>query len=125
MNKSKIIFWIATAIIFLWCGVMTAIFFGSEEQKAGMEHFGYPPYFAPMVSVFSIIGSLALVLPFVPARVKEWAYFGFALNFIGAAISNWAVDGFSFGVVFPLLFFVPLGVSYVWFHKIEAAKAAG
>lgn len=117
MKIQKIIFWICTGIIFLWCGVMTVVFFGSPEQKAGMAHFGYPPYFGPMVSIFSIIGSLALVLPAVPARVKEWAYFGFALNFIGAAVSNWAVDGFGFGVVFPLLFFVPLGVSYGLFHK--------
>lgn len=121
MKLQKIIFWIATAVIFLWCGVMTVVFFGSEEQKAGMEHFGYPPYFGPMVSVFSILGSLALVLPFVPARLKEWAYFGFALNFIGAAVSNWEVDGLGFGVVFPLLFFVPLGVSYFLFHKMSKA----
>lgn len=119
MNRNKIIFWISTAVIFLWCGVMTLVFFGSEEQKAGMAHYGYPPYFAPMVSVFSIIGSLALVLPAVPARVKEWAYFGFALNFIGAALSNLAVDGLNFGTVFPLLFFIPLGFSYAMFHKMN------
>jgi uncharacterized membrane protein YphA (DoxX/SURF4 family) len=124
MNKNKIIFWIATGIIFLWCGVMSAVFFGSEAQKAGMEHYGYPPYFAPMVSVFSIIGALVLVLPFVNARFKEWAYFGFALNFIGAAVSNWAVDGPGFQVVFPLLFFIPLVASYLLFHKMEAAKKA-
>lgn len=88
MKRNKIIFWIATGIIFFWCGVMTVIFFGSEEQKAGMEHFGYPSYFGPMISVFAILGSLALVLPFVPAKMKEWAYFGFALNFIGASVSN-------------------------------------
>jgi uncharacterized membrane protein YphA (DoxX/SURF4 family) len=117
MKKDNIIFWIATGIIFFWCGVMSLIFFGSAEQKAGMEHFGYPPYFAPMISIFAILGSIILVVPAVPARLKEWAYFGFVMNFIGAAWSNWAVDGLGFGVVFPLLFFVPLGVSYVLFHK--------
>lgn len=120
MKKQKIIFWICTGIIFLWCGVMSVVFFGSEQQKAGMEHFGYPPYFGPMVSIFSILGSLALVLPFVPARVKEWAYFGFALNFIGAAVSHLAVEGLGAAVLFPLLFFVPLGVSYYLFHKMAA-----
>lgn len=103
---------------------MTVVFFGSEEQKMAMEHYGYPSYFATMINIFSILGSLALVLPFVPARVKEWAYFGFALNFIGAAVSNWAVDGFGFQVVFPLLFFVPLGVSYFLFHKKQASVSA-
>jgi hypothetical protein len=37
-------------------------------------------------------------------------------------ISNWAADGFRFGVVFSLLFFVPLEVSYFLFHKIEDSK---
>lgn len=123
MKRNNIIFWIATAVIFIWCGVMTVVFFGSEEQKMAMEHYGYPPYFAPLVNVFSIIGSLVLVLPFAPARLKEWAYFGFALSFIGAAVSNWAVDGFGFQVVFPLLFFVPLGVSYYLFHNMKQGKA--
>ena len=117
MNKNNIIYWISTGIIFLWCGVMTVVFFGSAEQKAGMEHFGYPPYFGSMVSVFSILGSLILVIPAAPARLKEWSYFGFALNFIGAAVSTWAVDGFGFGIIFPLVFFLPLGVSYFLYHK--------
>jgi DoxX-like family len=117
MNKSKIIFWIATTIIFLWCGVMSLVFFGSEEQRMGMEHLGYPPHFTTMVSVFSIVGAVGLMLPATPSRLKEWAYFGFALNFIGAAVSTWAVDGLGFGVVFPLLFFIPLGASYYYFRK--------
>jgi len=117
MKKNNIIYWISTGIIFLWCGVMTLVFFGSAEQKAGMEHFGYPPYFGPMVSIFSMLGALILVIPAAPARLKEWAYFGFALNFIGAAVSTWSVDGFGPGIIFPLVFFLPLGVSYFLYHK--------
>ena len=124
MKKSKIIFWIATSIIFFWCGIMTIVFFGSETSKAAMAHSGYPPYFGPMANIFSIIGAFGLVLPFVPDRLKEWAYAGFSFNFIGAAVSNWAVDGFGFQVIFPLLFFIPLALSYFQFHKLEKMKAA-
>jgi hypothetical protein len=119
MKKTKIIFWLTTSIIFFWCGILTIVFFGSETSKAAMTHYGYPPYFGPMVNVFSVIGAVALVLPFVPARLKEWAYAGFALNFIGASVSNWAVDGFSFQVVFPLLFLGILAVSYFQHHKLQ------
>ena len=124
MKKSKIIFWIATSIIVFWCVIMTIVFFGSEAAKAAMAHYGYPPYFGPMANIFSIIGAFGLVLPFVPARLKEWAYAGFSFNFIGAAVSNWAVDGFGFQVIFPLLFFIPLALSYFQFHKLEKMKAA-
>lgn len=119
MKKTKIVFWIATSIIFFWCGILTIVFFGSETSKAAMAHYGYPPYFGPMVNVFSIIGALALVLPFVPARLKEWAYAGFSLNFIGASVSNWAVDGFSFQVIFPLLFLGILAISYTQYHNLQ------
>lgn len=37
MKKDKIIFWICTGVIFLWCGVMSLVFFGSEAQKAGVN----------------------------------------------------------------------------------------
>lgn len=74
MNKNKIIFWIATGIVFFWCGVMTVIFFGSEESKAAMEHYGYPPYFCTDGQYFQYYRAVVLVLPAVPARLKEWAH---------------------------------------------------
>ena len=122
MKRSKLFYWISTSILFIWFGLMSLVFFGSEEQKAGMTHYGYPPYFGPMVSVFGIIGSTALLFPFVPARLKEWAYFGLALNIIGATVSGWAVDGFGMHLLFPLFFFIPLVVSYLGHHKMETEK---
>lgn len=121
MKKFKVIFWITTLIIFLWEGVMPALFSNSEMAKEGMRHLGYPEYFGAMLTVFKVLGTLALVLPFVNSRIKEWAYAGFAIDFIAAGVSHWAVDGFGVQAIFPFVFLAILAGSYLSFHKIKSA----
>jgi DoxX-like family len=38
-----------------------------------------------------MIGVLALLVPMVPARLKEWAYAGFAINLISALIAHLSI----------------------------------
>lgn len=121
MKKHKLIFWITTIIIFVWEGVMPALFSNSEMAKEGMRHLGYPEYFGVMLTVFKVLGALALLLPFVSSRLKEWAYAGFAIDFIAAAVSHWAVDGFGGQAAFPFVFLAILAGSYLSFHKIKSA----
>ncbi len=122
MKKNKIIFWVATLFIFLFEGVMPALTFQSELAKEGIRHLGYPDYFGNTLVVFKVLGSFVLILPQLPKRVKEWAYAGFAFDFIFACISHTAVDGITFNSFFPLVIFAILIVSYVYFHKINAAE---
>lgn len=118
MKKDKIIFWIATSIIAIMEGVMPALTSQTELAKEGIRHLGYPEYFGNALVVFKVLGVLALVVPQVPKRVKEWAYAGFAFDFIFAAISHGAVDGISGQTFFPLVIFGILIVSYIYYHKI-------
>ena len=71
--------------------------------------------------VFKVLGVLALVIPQIPPRVKEWAYAGFAFDFIFASISHTAVDGVTFGTFFPFIVLGVLAVSYIYYHKLAAA----
>lgn len=119
MKKHKIIFWVTTAIIFLMEGVMPAFFANSEDSKKGMEHLGYPSYFGIVLAVFKVLGALALIIPLVPKRIKEWAYAGFIFDFLFASISYFIVDGPGFFAVFPLLFLGILGLSYNSYHKLN------
>jgi DoxX-like family len=124
MKATKIIFWITTAVIFLFEGVMPALFSQNEEAKEAFRHLGYPLYFGTLLTVFKVLGSLALIIPQVPGRIKEWAYAGFAIDFISASVSYFAVDGPGFFAIFPLIFLVILIVSYVCYHKMTDAKLA-
>ena len=74
-----------------------------------------------MLTVFKVLGALALIIPQVPARVKEWAYAGFAIDFISAFVSIWAVDGVSGMTFFPLIVLGVLIVSYVYYHKLKGS----
>lgn len=122
MKKAKIIFWITTIIIFLFEGVMPALFSQSQEAKEGIRHLGYPEYFGNALVVFKILGVLVLVIPSIPKNVKEWAYAGFGFDFIFASISHFAIDGAGFQSFFPLIFLVILAISYIYYHKIERYK---
>ncbi len=120
MRTTKIIFWTTTVLIFLFEGVMPALTSQSEMAKEGIRHLGYPEYFGVMLTVFKVLGALVLIIPQVPARVKEWAYAGFAIDFICAAVSLAAVDGISGLTFFPLIVLVILILSYQSYHKLYA-----
>ena len=116
MKKTKIIYWTTTIIIFLVEGILP------HTQRAAETkiHLGYPDYFGIMLNVFKVIGVLALVIPTVKGRFKEWIYAGFGINFISASISWWAVDGFTLQSILPLLFLGILIASYIYYHKLQS-----
>jgi len=122
MKKTKIIFWVTTIIIFLMEGVIPAFTSQTELAKEGIRHLGYPSYFGNALVVFKVLGGLALVIPLVSRRIKEWAYAGFAFDFIFASISHGAIDGMDFQTFFPLIFLVLLVISYIAYHKINAVS---
>lgn len=121
-KTNKIIFWTATIIIFLFEGVMPAFTSQTELAKEGIRHLGYPEYFGNALVVFKVLGALALVIPQVPNRIKEWAYAGFTFDFLFASISHFAVDGFDFQTIFPIIILAILMVSYVYFHKLNGTS---
>ncbi len=114
----KTIYWASTGFIFLFEGVMPALTSNTEVAVEGIRHLGYPDYFRVMLTVFKVLGSLALILPFVKGNVKEWIYAGFGIDFTSAFVSLWVVDGFGGQTVFPLVVFAILITSYIYYHKM-------
>jgi len=120
MKREKVFFWTATIFIALFEGLMPALTWQSELAKEGIRHLGYPEYFGNALVVCKILGVLALIIPQVPKRIKEWAYAGFAFDFIFATISHGAVDGINGLTFFPLIILGILAVSYIYYHKLNA-----
>jgi len=118
-RSDKIIFWITTGLIFLVESVMPGLTFNTALAKQGIAHLGYPDYFRLELTFFKVLGGLALIIPSVPARIKEWAYFGFVLDFVSAFLGHVIIDGFDGQAMFPLLMLVILIISYVYYHKIS------
>ena len=101
---------------------MPALTSQTEMAKEGIRHLGYPGYFGTMLAVFKICGTLALIIPQIPKRIKEWAYAGLSFDFISATVSIWAVDGFSLTALFPLIILAILFVSYFSYHKLQGGE---
>ncbi len=124
MKTTKIIFWTTTSIIFLFEGVLPALTGHTDMAKQGIAHLGYPDYFRIELNILKVLGAIALILPMVPARIKEWAYFGFAINMLSAFIGHAAVDGLNGQTFFPLIVMAILITSYACYHKLQDQKLA-
>ena len=123
MKKDKIIYWTTTGIV---CAVMlfSAINFSFNRplSPAGesFAHLGLPNYFKIELTVAKILGVLALLIPNIPTKTKEFAYFGFAITLVSASIAHFSTgDGIQF-IIDPLLFLGALIVSYWYFNKIKS-----
>ncbi|MEZ4771941.1 MAG: DoxX family protein [Bacteroidia bacterium] len=119
MKTTKIIYWVCTTIIVLFEGLLPALTSHTPIAVEGIRHLGYPDYFRVMLTVFKVLGALALILPAVKGRFKEWAYVGFGITFISAAVSHGVVDGLDFQTFFPLIILAILVTSYLSYHKIH------
>jgi hypothetical protein len=68
---------------------------------------------------------LAMLVPGVPAKAKEFAYFGFGITLVSAAIAHFSVGDPALFAIDPLLFLGALVVSYMLFLEREGSAAAG
>jgi DoxX-like family len=89
--------------------------------EGAFVHLGFPPYFKVELTVAKILGVLALIIPAVPFKVKEFAYAGFAITLVSAAIAHFGRgDATNLSVLYvfdPLGFFGLLTVSFFYFEK--------
>ena len=96
--------------------------------EGAFVHLGFPPYFKVELTIAKILGVLALVIPAVPFKVKEFAYAGFAITLVSAAIAHFGGgDARNLSVLFvvdPLVFFCLLAVSYYYFEKSHSFETA-
>lgn len=121
MKKFKIIFWVATVLIILWEGIMplSTVLFTPEYVNAGTKPLGYPDYFAYALIACKVLGVLAISIPKIPGKLKEWAYAGLSFNLIFAFISHAYVDKNIAYMLMPLVVLGILVVSYVYHNKIQ------
>ena len=120
MKTTKILYWVTTSIICLFAS--SAIFMNSEMAKEGTAHVGIPRWLGLEISIGQLIGLVLLIVPMVPARVKEWAYVGFGILYISAAVAHIAIGDPLGNTIMAIVFFGLLITSYVNFHKLQKAK---
>lgn len=84
-------YWISTALFALQMGFTAFAQLRLPEVASAFVRLGFPAYFRVELSWAKFAGIAALILPMVPARMKEWAYAGFAITLVSAIIAHLAV----------------------------------
>jgi hypothetical protein len=121
MKTTKIIYWLTTSIICLFAS--TAIFMNSKMAIEGTTHLGIPRWLGLEISIGQLIGLVLLIIPAIPARVKEWAYVGFGIMYISAGVAHIAIGDPLNNTIMALVFFGLLLASYISFHRLQKAKS--
>ena len=116
-------FWIATALFCLQIGFTAYAQLRLPQVAAAFAHLGFPDYFRVQLSLAKFFGVVVLLAP-APARLKEWAYAGFAITLGSALIAHLAVgdgpEAWGWAVGTGVLW----GLSYFFWRHLEAAPAS-
>src|SRR5215468_1208908 len=92
-KATTIVYWIVTSLLCLQLGFTAYAQLRLPQVAAAFTHLGFPAYFRVELAWAKLLG-VALLLAPVPARLKEWAYTGFAITLGSALIAHISVgDG--------------------------------
>ncbi len=92
-KAATIAYWSVTALFCLQMSFTAYAQLSLPQVAEAFARMGFPDYFRVELSWAKLLG-VALLLAPVPARLKEWAYAGFAINLVSAVIAHFAVgDG--------------------------------
>jgi hypothetical protein len=85
-------FWTVTALFCLQIGFTAYAQLRLPQVAEAFTHLGFPDYFRVELSWAKLLGVVLLLAP-VPARLKEWAYAGFAITSArrSSPTSRWAM----------------------------------
>ena len=116
-------FWISTALFALQMSFTAYAQLRIPDVAAAFAHLGFPAWFRIELSLAKLAGLAALLVPMVPARLKEWAYAGFAITLISALIAHLAVGdppaAWSWSAGTGVLW----SVSYFFFRRLQTSLA--
>ena len=126
MPRSKAIvvsFWIVTTFFCLQIGFTAYAQLRLPQVAEAFTHLGCPGYFRVELSWAKFLGVVLLLAP-APARLKEWAYAGFAITLASALIAHFAVgdgpEAWSWAAVTGVLW----GLSYFLWRRMQGMPAS-
>lgn len=116
-------FWAVTGLLCLQLGFTAYAQLRLPQVAEAFTHLGFPGYFRLELAWAKLLGVVLLLAP-VPARLKEWAYAGFAFTLGSALIAHVAVgdgpEAWGFAAATSVLW----GLSYFLWRRVTAVRAS-
>jgi len=120
-RTTKVAYWIVTGLFCLQMGFTAYAQLSLPEVAEAFSHLGFPEYFRVQLSWAKLFGVVLLLAP-VPARLKEWAYAGFAIDLGSALIAHLAVgdgpEAWGWAVATGVLW----ALSYVLWRRVHTTR---
>ena len=122
-SKMTIGFWIVTGLLCLQIAFTAYAQLRLPQVAEAFARLGFPDYFRVELAWAKLLG-VALLLAPVPARLKEWAYAGFAITLGSALIAHLSVGdgpeawGWAAGTG------VLWAISYFLWRRLDATPAS-
>jgi hypothetical protein len=115
-------FWTVTALFCLQITFTAYAQLTLPQVAEAFTRLGFPDYFRVELALAKILGVLLLLSP-VAARLKEWAYAGFAITLASAVIAHVAIgegpEAWGWAAGSGVLW----AISYALWRRLQAAPA--
>src|SRR4051812_4311104 len=121
-DVKAIVYWIVTALFCLQISFTSYAQLRLPEVAEAFTHLGFPSYFQVELAWAKLLGVIMILAP-VPARLKEWAYAGFAITLASALIAHLEVgdgaDAWGWAAATSVLW----AVSYFLWQQMSGDRA--
>lgn len=121
----SIAFWVVTTLFCL--EMLFTAYWELLQLPAAAQAFtrlGFPAgSFRVELSCAKVLGVAALLIPMVPARLKEWAYAGFAINLVSALIAHSSISDRPAAFIPSSVTSVLWALSYYFWRRLQATAA--
>src|SRR5438132_12186828 len=121
-KATTIFYWLVPALFCLQMSFTASAELRLPQVAEAFTHLGFPGYFRVELSWAKLLGVVLMLAP-VPARVKEWAYAGFAIDLASALIAHLSMgdgpEAWGWAAATAVLW----ALSYFFWRRLRATPA--
>jgi hypothetical protein len=122
-KTNTIFYWIFTALFSLEMSFTAYYELLPQGAQAFIRLGFHAESFRMELSLAKLVGVAVLLIPIVPARLKEWAYAGFAINLVSAIIAHLSISDRPAALAPSTITSVLWGISYIFWRRMQTTKA--
>ena len=118
-KSTTLLFWIFT-VVFCLEMCFTAYYEILPQGAQAFARLGFASgAFRFELSLAKFVGAIVLLVPMIPARLKEWAYAGFAINLVSAIVAHSSIGDRRLAFVPSALTSVLWAISYFCWRRLQ------